>query len=573
MPSPLERTFDILARRSDETSEAILNAALGRDDAVGVQAAAAVGRHASLRVKVDLVRRVDTLSAAQRQALHSAPKAFAEAVRHALESREADERAAAVRWVAAIEDFEQYPTLLKRLPVSEADDLPLLTQTLELLCDRMFDHLDGRNAACPDGFTLRNARELRDRMHRGLSEAVGDLSRLPCPEAVLEWAFILADVEGAGVSRVVGKVPAEFSDRMHATLRKSVHPGVMRLPLELLKRAYPTDFVYDLWRERGDEPYVHWLLGTFPEKLTTNQEKNLASVDFVPWLRGREGELEELPAGYHVGLARVVAVLGLGEDVKRRTLRWLLTHGDGATRDAATAGFGLLDRAESHEILRESLEHEDSTVQAWATHNLRPQAVPDAFTLLVQRLDSSDELVLQAARQELADINLQKAAEMLESSPTRVNADFGRLLEKINPDVLSELQRELAHPIRGRRVTALRLTAALGMEEPMLAALLASADDADMLVRRTALTVLANVPHRASLMAIRTAMTDRSGRVRETAAEALHQLRRTMAHAVAAEEAAEEAAVSETAARPTGERTTHVVAKAAAAPAKAEVSR
>ena len=529
MLSPLERTFEVVARREDEASARILQTAIGRDDRVGVEAVLAAGRHAPLRLKVDVVRMGERLSADQRSALRGAARTYADAVRHALSSRDAADRQAAAVFVAAVDDFDRYADLVARLPDAPEDDLPTLVAAIESLTDRMFDHLDQRDAAAAAGYSLRNAREFRTRMHAALADAVEKLDRQPVPERILEWALILADAEGAGVARVVNRVPAEFRGWLERTLATSLHPGILRLPLDLLKRAYPFDFVMDLWKTRCDPPYVAHLMRTWPEELTTQQAQNLAALEWVPWLTGEAADLAEVPPGHHVGMARAAVALGLPDERKRATLRYILTHGDGAARDAAAHGFELLDRNDSHEILRESLDHEDAGVQVWATRNLRPQQVPDAFQLLIARLDSNDESVRDAARRELEDVNLRKAAEMLERTPTRVTADFGRLLVKINPDVPHELRRELAHPIRGRRVTAVRLTVALGLANELLPALAAQVEDSDMLVRRTAVEALAHCPSKQALIAINGALADPSTRVREAAAEALRELRRNAA--------------------------------------------
>ena len=524
MSSPLERTFETLAKREDPKATGLLLEAVGRDDGVGVTAAVSVGRHGPLSLKYEVLSRVDRLSPAQKQAIRTHARCFADAAKHALDSREESQRSLGVRWIAAVEDFERFPDLVARLGRTPEAELPALTGAIDHLTNRMFDEAEGRTNGRGDAYALRNARELREAMHRSLVDAVEKIESQPCPGPLIEWSLILADAEGAGVARLINKVPPTHRGELMRALRSGVHPGVMRLPLELLKRAHPFDFVADLWRERDDEPFVHHVLRTFPDKLTDLQQKHAEGIASLPWLGGGPASLEAIPPGYRPGLAKLVTRFGLPEAAKRQTLQWLLKEGDAETRRIASAGFGLIDHEERVEILHKGLEHEESDVRVWATRNLKPQAVPDATRLLIAKLDSGDESVREAARAELAEFNLASAADMLDRNPAAVTPELGALLKKIHPDLLLGLRKELANPIRGRRVAATRLASALGLAEDVESGVVALCEDPDMLVRRTAVEALRAVVSRDSIAAIRRAMADPSGRVREAAQESYRRV-------------------------------------------------
>lgn len=535
MSSPIERTLDVMARSQDKTSAAILSHALGRDDEVGVETALAIGRYGDRRMKSDVIRRVRELSTRQLDALQKNAKPFAETVQLDLDGGDDELRILAIQWVAAVDDFSLYSKLVRRLAVASEVELPALTEALEALTDRMFDQLHGRDYGAADQYLMRNVTEVRSEMYDSLMTALESLSNQPCPDRLVEWTLILADHESPIAARLFSKFGEKESHRVAAPLMTSVHPGILRVPLELTKRTYPFDIAFEVFSNRKDDAFVHSLLRTFPAKLTSTQKHNLAQIKQLPWLRGNENDLKQIPAPLHTGLVRLISALGLSEEMKQNSLRWLLNNGDSATRQLASTHFEVLDESESHDILLDGLDHDDADVQVWATSHLRGQKVPDAFALLIKRLDSDISEVRDAARKELSDLNLGRALRMMEATPDKVTPAFGQLLKKINPDLCLDLRREYAHAIRSHRVKALQTALALGLAEETVSGVAALAQDSDMLVRRTAVEVLAQTPVREAVTALVAATGDRSPRVQQAAVQALATLKALIARRAADE--------------------------------------
>ena len=561
--SAVERTLDLLARSRDEAAADLLREAAGRvDDEFGLEAVLAIGRHGSMRQKNDVLRQVDDLSARQKDALRHKARAFADAAVHGLGSSEPGDRERAVAWIASVDDFERFEHLVKRL-VGRADDRSRANNgdmaaageeaaRIELACEqlveRMYDLTTGRDLLEDVGDGIRNARQLREQMAAALLEACDDLAECGCAERLLEWTLILLDPESAACAKLVQKLDDAGRATLHRTLMKGQHPGIMRLAWDLLKRGYPPPIAFDMWRQRRDTAFISHTLRTQPTAPTTAQIQNLEQIEFVPWLDGDAAALSErfadVPPALLPGVVAAMEVVSLPEEQQKTVLRWLLACGDGPTRQAASEMFELLGKAESHQIITDSLDHEDVEVQAWATAQLRPQDVPGAIRLLIERLDSPEEEIREAAREELHDFNFSRMAMLIDTEPQRVTPAMGRLICKIDPDTLEQARRELAHAIRGRRLKAIATISALGLAGDLIEGIAALLDDSDMLVRRTAVEALAVVPSRTAVVALERARHDESQRVREAAGEAMRTLRRALIAKARAEAAAQNAATT-----------------------------
>ena len=561
MSTAVERTADLLARSRDEAAADILREALDRtDDAFGVEAALAIGRHGSMRMKNDVIRRVGSLSARQKDALRHKATAFADATAHGLRSPERSERLQAIEWIATVGDFERFPMLIELLvgrvrrseggeavedesaSTAGGEEVSAIVLACEELVERMFDLFDGRDALEEVGERIRNADELRKVMAAALSEACLQLGTVPCPDQILQWTLILIDAESVALQKLANRLDEIDRSRLMRALLTGTHPGVMRLAWDLLRRGYPLPIVFDLWRQRQDPEFVCHLLDSQPTVPTTLQIQNLAQIDFVPWLADDPDEIEvrlrAIPPALLPNVVSLLELIALPNRQKKSVLRWLLANGDGPTRQRASAMFDLLGKQESHQIIADSLQHEDVGVQAWATGQLRPQDVPGAMRLLIERLDSPEEEIREAAREELSDFDFARMMRLIETDPDQVTPAMGRLILKVDPDTLDTARTELAHAIRGRRIRAVQAVVALEMAAELVDAIAALLDDSDMLVRRTAVEALGTVPTRASLIALDRACRDSSVRVRDAATEAMHAMRSVLIAQARAEAAA-----------------------------------
>ena len=92
-------------------------------------------------------------------------------------------------------------------------------------------------------------------------------------------------------------------------------------------------------------------------------------------------------------------------------------------------------------MIEDGLDSDDEEVQAWATCHCGPNGFPEAFTKLIERLDSPMAQVQQAARDELEDFNLRRILTLYDLLDAQTCRLAGILIQKIDPDTLEKLSQ------------------------------------------------------------------------------------------------------------------------------------
>ena len=204
------------------------------------------------------------------------------------------------------------------------------------------------------------------------------------------------------------------------------------------------------------------------------------------------------------------------------------------------------------QFVLEALESEDPAIEGWAVSELRNTELPDKYRFLVNRLDSGCPEVQRQAREALGRFDVPTAILFCETARPSVGPKLAELLLKINPDASQDLARELANPVRTRRLRAAKAAAFMGMEGNVTEALIEMLFDSDSIVRRAVAEILGSVPTPAVVGALETLLEDSSPRVREAAEASLQQILATD-EGQAASEAAKAQAKLEMANQPEGD--------------------
>jgi HEAT repeat protein len=210
-------------------------------------------------------------------------------------------------------------------------------------------------------------------------------------------------------------------------------------------------------------------------------------------------------------------------EVKSLVQDWLLRHGGPEGRMAATERAALVDEDVIQDVLVESLDAADEHVQAWAITQLRDHAVPEAFALLLERLDSPSPEVRAAVRSELSDFNLERVLGLLDELDAATALRVGELVRKIDDQACAKLQHDLRHAIRPKRIRAAYAIVKLGCQHELLQPLLELAGDSDFLIRRTMAEVLGGVMEPEVGPVLDRLARDSHPRVQDAAARALAQ--------------------------------------------------
>ncbi|HUG93106.1 MAG TPA: HEAT repeat domain-containing protein [Planctomycetaceae bacterium] len=527
MTDPLTTTYRLLATTANAQAVGVLTQALDAEERFtrGL-AAAALAERRERPAHVELVRRFGRLDDQARAVAVKHAARLSAATAECLASDDPERRRNALEFVRATERYELLPAVLDLLNMPDTDDLParVFRELVNLLEAHCTPHREPRPASY-----LRNAAQTRHDVLTHLDRVTSRFNELRRPELIVEAVLILGDADNFAVARVLKQAESECRELAGHLLLTSRHPAILDLLVELLSRSHPSPRVLRAVEHRTDPEFVMRLLTWLPAELTETQRRNFARVSTVAWLRPERLSPDFPPPQLQPALVRFLLAVGIPEDTRLAVQEWIIRHGTPEGRLAAADALPLLETGEMEKIVVCGLESHDESIQAWATGQLRAQGVAEAFSLLVERLDSPLPAVREAARRELAGFNLDRVLQLVDHLDPAACRRTGKLLRKIDSDCGDRLGLELRHPMHARRARAVRAAAALGLEHDVLPELLVLVDDADSVVRRTVGEVLAGLDGTDVAEALKRLLADEDGRVRRATIEALERRRARVA--------------------------------------------
>lgn len=508
---PLDATMTVLAASGMvRASEALISALDVPREAVQVAAVTAIVRRSSLNNHLALLARFDRLPPAARVAIRQASDLLETAFRQMLLHGDGGTRVRALQIIEETQQFRQIPHLLELLKQPTLGDLSLVNQVFWSLIENLYDACQG---TCSGNDDVPAAEALRRWALTQLEAAIAEYDRIAIPDRVVEGILILGEPTHPAVKKALWNGPPACRELAGHILFESRHPGVLRQIAASLLLAYPHPKVMEAIGQRSDPELIGALLHACGDRVTGQQQKNLRQIHTLPWLDVSPDMLASIPPVLQPALVRFVTATKLAGNVKTAIHEWLLRHGTPAGKQAADEHLPRVEEDVVQEVVRQSLEDGDTQVQAWAVHQLRQHAIPEAFALLIERLDSSNESVRTAARQELSSFNTERVLEMVdEFSPDEARV-AGRLLPKVDADFGTKLRRLLAQPIRQKRIRVARAVAQLGLQSTVPEAFIAMTDDLDPVVRRTAVEILGTIPTNDAFLALERMRNDLHPRV------------------------------------------------------------
>ena len=368
---------------------------------------------------------------------------------------------------------------------------------------------------------LRNVSQTKHNVLTGFDRALSHFDELSHTRDVVEAVLILGDADNFAVQKSLVKGNADCRRLTGEMLLQSKHHGVMQLVLEFMSKNYPPPKVFEVMTQRSDAEFVAHLLRWLPNRLTAQQQKNFQQIESVAWIDPDRLTLETIAPSLQPALVNFVTVSGLPFDVKMKVHEWVVRHGTPEGRLAASNVLDSMDQSMAQEIVTGGLESEDEDIQAWATHQLRSQNVPEAIGLLVERLDSPMPAVRAAARDELQGFDISIMLDHFEKISPAVCLRAAQLIRKIDLDCVDKLRKELDSPIRRRKIQAARASVALGMHAELVPALIALLADTNPVVRRTGINSLATIRTAETIEALSGMLKDENERVRDEAVRVL----------------------------------------------------
>ncbi len=525
MTSMLSNTFDLLAQSRNSHAVNALILALDTEDLdIRELAVAALLEQQSARGLVEVVRRCAKLAPVIRKRMESHSKALEAAVKQCLLHGNRDLQYSALEFVRLTNDFRQIPTLVSLFENrSLANHQPeLITQTLSYLVGRLFEYFrDTSGESVYSRSFIKNAEQIRREIMTALGAAAEQHQELDRPEEIFECLLILGNVGDPAIRKIMWHSDDTIREYVEHILNESKHVGVMQLICDFTEASYPNSKALESIADRTDPEFVAHLLRWLPEKPSELLQTNLKQVGTVVWLRANEQNFKRIPQALQTAVIRLISLLDLDSASKKQAQKWMLQYGSTEAKEAAIDLLKDLDTVEVTEMVMENLDSEDPVQQAWATCQLRSNHVPDAINLLVNKIDSPMKEVREAARQELNSFDVDYVLEHYEEFNPHVWPSVGKLLFKLNPKADLEFSREMAHPLRKRRIQAARCAQALNLQDQLIPALASLAEDPDDTVRRTSAEILATINLPAAKQALIPLITDESARIRDIAMKVL----------------------------------------------------
>ena len=176
MATPLDKTFDLLARTKNASAVGVLVAVLDvADEEVQALAVGALLSRGPAHGIVEIIRRNQVLARPARELVARNAPQLSRGLRDSLDSGDAPLRANALELVRQLEEFSELPTLARLLEEHTIREREAIEDALFDLVNRLYD-------TCNSPFAARNHRFLR--MQRPAPDA-GDarifVSPIPCP--------------------------------------------------------------------------------------------------------------------------------------------------------------------------------------------------------------------------------------------------------------------------------------------------------------------------------------------------------------------------------------------------------
>lgn len=523
MPDPLSITFDFLAATENPSAVDALLLALDADaEVIRSAATTALLKRRSARGHIELIRRLHRLTPEMRAAVARNAAGIENALRQCLMHGDEELRSNALEMVRWLEDYSQVPALLNLI---EDRGSPLRAQVLDViqqLVDSLHNHLHADPDAAAQHY-LRDASRIREQLVTAFEQSCHRYESHHC-DSVVEGLLALGNIEDFVMKKLLRQLGHPCRAIAERLLLTSTHPGVMGKIVDFLSVNYPPQKVFQVIKQRKDPEFIGHLLRTWPRRLNPAQLHNLSQVNSLAWLQPDDLQLKLVPPALQKRIVPFIEHTGLPEENKRAVVEWLVKYGAPEARQAATEALEHESNDAVQEIVIEGLYADEPEVQAWATTQLRSRGIPQAFTLLIERLDSPMMQVQAAARSELGDFNLHRVLDLYDQLEPKTCMMASQLLQKIDPHALSKLKIEMANPMRSKRIRAAKAAVALNVHEQVVDALIRQLDDEDSMVRRTAVEILGKIPTFEVLQALQNMQDDPSLRVREEAERGVQQI-------------------------------------------------
>ncbi len=520
MSQTLGITFDLLAHTSNEAAVDVLLLGLESHDA-GIQSRAfrALLERRNARGQVEIVRRLDSLTAESRRILEEKPGALTQAVRESLSGNEIQLRENAFQAVLWLREYDVAPALIELVETPRSPVASQARAVLLELAKTLYKEISG-----PRDYSVRRDPQIvRRNVVSCLEASLARFDQHRRPE-VAQAFLTLCNRDNATLKNILlGSHGAAFRTVVDI-LRSSRQPGVMHLLASYIDDPHPPLAVITTLTQRYDAAFVQRLLKRVGPEVSPAAQQNLRGVHVLRWADPAANVLATLGPTAQRAAIKLLAASGIPREVVYGAIEFLMRNGAPAGRLAATEALAEFHGPAADSLAMQALDDLEPTVQAAAVAQMRQRAIPAAVVKLIALADSPHETVRQAVRESLTEFRFTRYLSVFESLDDAVRHSTGQLVMKIDPDTLPLLREELASASRGRRIRGIQVCRFLDATPAVEGLLLELLGADDHLIRMEAARTLASSAAPRVKQALEAVMNDDSELVREAARQSLQEI-------------------------------------------------
>ncbi len=523
--APIEKTMRLLEQsRSTAAMTAFVHALQVDSPKIRDSAARAILRSGSSLGKMELIRHIRKLSPDVLEVMNTADGDMTFPLQQCLLHGDPEQALMALDAIEVARLYQNIPMVLEFLRRATGEIGDRGEQVLGSLVDRLYDtRMTARDAK------LTVTDQCIGKMLQHLSVELNSFAQCRRPHAIVESILILADSEHPVARHLIRESAPEWQALVWDVLAKSKHPGILRFLTRALSVKYLHPKILDIVSNRSDIEFQMTMIRLVPTRVNINQERNYQLLTGLPWLQPAAELWLSIPEEFHIQLVQLVRLVCFTRSLKLAFAKSIYQHASVEARKAANDFKHMLRQEEYDACVLDALDSDNPEFEAWGLSQIRDTNLPDKYRQLVDRLDSPHQIVEDQARETLGRFEVQQAIDFSESAKPSAGPKLAELLLKVNPFAIQELCREMANPVRTRRLRAAKAAHFMHLHTQVTPALLELLQDNDTILKRVVAEILADVPTRQVALRLQELLDDSSPRVREAALASLTKINQQLA--------------------------------------------
>jgi hypothetical protein len=517
--SGLTTTFEVLTRSSNEAAVDLLLRELNSPhQQIQAGVLASLLERRSPAGHREVLRQLHQHGAKWQPQIEQRRTWMAGALRNAMTSSDLRMSVNACQCALWFAEFELIPTLANLVENADHPHRELAASTLLQLAQQLYEELGAER----EMRRRRDPDNIRRSVLTSLERATLHYPQHKRSEA-LEAFLMLTPRDNAVLQSIL-------HDPFHSVylpvvdyLLRDSRGGILRLLLGFLDDPHASLSMLQIIGRRADPRFIRMFLPRVATEYSPVVLQNLKRIDKIVWTQNVAAVLADEDEATQSGAIRLVTSSGIKRDDQFRVIDWIARHGHASARRVAVSTLAAFQGSEANQLVTRSLEDADPQVQAHALNQLRNRGIPGALPRLITALDSPHDILRETARANLSEFTFQRFLGSFETLDDEVRLSTGNLVRKVDPHCAELLADELDSLSRTRRLRGLEIAALLQLvtqvEQTVIRLL---TEDEDYMVRVRAAQALSSCVSNACMQALSdTQALDRSGTVREAAAESL----------------------------------------------------